>query len=69
VTIFFLSLFIGEKQWGEKKEEREQKYNVDMRKKVVKKLSQNNYTNIISSQINSKSLLIQNLKHKIYEHS
>jgi len=39
VTTSFFSLFIGRKQWREKKVEKEQKHNVSMMEKVVKKLS------------------------------
>jgi len=37
MTTSFFSLLIGQgqKQWREKKEEREQEYNVSMREKVV----------------------------------
>ena len=48
MTTLFLSLLIGQKQWREKKEEREKGYHVSMRENVVKKLLQKCCTNIIS---------------------
>ena len=48
MTTLFLSLFIGQKQWREKNDERGKEHNVSMREKIIQKLSQNGYINIIS---------------------
>jgi len=48
VTTSIFSLFIDKKQWREKKEEREQEHDVNMRDKVVKRLFQSGCTNIFS---------------------
>ena len=51
MTTLFFFLLISQKQWRGKKDERGKEHNVSMREKIVKKLSQNGCTDIISQKL------------------
>jgi len=48
MTTLFFFFFIGQKQWREKREEKEKVDHVSMKEKIVQKVVTNSCTNIIS---------------------